>query len=215
MVAEILGLYASRLCSNLLYLRCLQYILSSSPELLATVPVRPQYILLTGTHHDLIREHLLPMCFFIVVLRLRIRDNSKDDRAANGPSVNTDYNYKVSDCSCCTHHYSFTRVAHVAKVPIQCFHQACAQMRAGAFKCKCKCKRRIKCKCKCKCAAVESNASANANAQQLNQMQMQMHLDQMQMNLDQIQIHLDRMKMEFYVCTDLPEAYSRRNQLTK
>ena len=46
--------------------------------------------------------------------------------------------------------------------------QACAQMRAGAFKCKCK--RRIKCKCKCKYAAVESNASANANAQQLNQM---------------------------------------------
>ncbi len=123
MVAEILVLYASRLCSNLLYLRCLQYILSSSPELLATVPVRPQYILLTGTHHDLIREHLLPMCFFIDVFRLRIRDNSKDDRAANGPSVNTDYNYKVSDCSCCTHHYSFTRVAHVAKVPIHCFNR--------------------------------------------------------------------------------------------
>ena len=56
-------------------------------------------------------------------------------------------------------------------------YQACAQMRAGAFKCKCK--RRIKCKCKCKCAAVESNASANTNAQQLNQMEI--HLDQMQM----------------------------------
>ncbi len=34
-------------------------------------------------------------------------------------------------------------------------YQACAQMRAGAFKCKCKCKRRIKCKCKCKCEASE------------------------------------------------------------
>ena len=75
--------------------------------------------------------------------------------------------------------------------------QACAQMRAGAFKCKCRCKRRIKCKFKCKCAAVESNASANANAQQLNQMQMQMHLDQMQMHLDQIQMHLDRMQCYF------------------
>ena len=70
-----------------------------------------------------------------------------------------------------------------------CIHHACAQMRAGAFKCKCK--RRIKCKCKCKCATVESNASANANAQQLNQMQMQMHLDQ-------IQMHLDQMQMVFY-----------------
>ena len=66
--------------------------------------------------------------------------------------------------------------------------QACAQMRAGAFKCKCK--RRIK--CKFKCAAVESNASANA--EQLNQMQM--HLDQM--HLDQIQMHLDQMQMLFY-----------------
>ena len=70
--------------------------------------------------------------------------------------------------------------------------QACAQMRAGAFKCKCK--RRIK--CKCKCTAVETNA--NANAQQLNQMQMQTHLDQMQMHLDQIQMHLDQMQMLFY-----------------
>ena len=52
-------------------------------------------------------------------------------------------------------------------------HQACAQMRAGAFKCKCK--RRIK----CKCSAFESNASANANAKQPNQMQM--HLYQMPM----------------------------------
>ena len=72
-------------------------------------------------------------------------------------------------------------------------YQACAQMRAGAFKCKCK--RRIKCKCKCKCAAVESNGSANANAQQLNQMQMQMHLDRMQMHLDHIQMHLDQMQL--------------------
>ena len=48
--------------------------------------------------------------------------------------------------------------------------QACAQMRAGAFKCKCK--RRIK----CKCTAAESNANAfgsnafrsNANAFRLN-----------------------------------------------
>ena len=60
------------------------------------------------------------------------------------------------------------------------FGVACAQMRAGAFKCKCK--KRIK----CKCAAVESNSSANA--QQLNQMQM--HLDQMQMHLNQIKMHL-------------------------
>ena len=67
--------------------------------------------------------------------------------------------------------------------------QACAHMRAGAFKCTWKCKRRIKCKCKCKCSASESNA--NAKAHQLNQMQMQIHLDQ-------TQIHLDQMQMLFY-----------------
>ena len=72
--------------------------------------------------------------------------------------------------------------------------QACAQMRAGAFKCKCKCKRRIK--CKCKCFASESNASANANAQQTNQMQMQMHLNQMQMHLNQM--HLYEIQMLFF-----------------
>ena len=71
-----------------------------------------------------------------------------------------------------------------------CGNQACAQMRAGAFKCKCK--RRIKCKCN----ASESNSSANA--QQLNQMQM--HLDQMQVHLDQIQMafRLDQIQMLFY-----------------
>ena len=42
------------------------------------------------------------------------------------------------------------------------WHQACAQMPAGAFK--------------CKCNLDESNASANANAQQLNQMQVQMQM---------------------------------------
>ena len=72
---------------------------------------------------------------------------------------------------------------------IMCVKQACAEMRAGVFKCKCK--RRIKCKCKCKCAAVESNASEIVNAQQFNQMQMQMHLDQ-------IKMHLDQMQMVFY-----------------
>ena len=75
-------------------------------------------------------------------------------------------------------------------------HQACAQMRPGAFKCKCK--RRIKCKCKCKCSASESNA--NANAQQLNQMQMQMHLNQMQMHLNQMRINLYQMQTVFYKC---------------
>ena len=79
-------------------------------------------------------------------------------------------------------------------------HQACAQMRPGAFKCKCKCKRRIKCKCKCKCSASESNANANANAQQLNQMQMQMHLNQMQMHLNPMRINLYQMQTVFYKC---------------
>ena len=78
--------------------------------------------------------------------------------------------------------------------------QACAQMRAGAFKCKCKCKRRIKCKCKCKCSASESNANASANAQQLNQMQMKMHLNQMQMHLNQMRINLYQMQTVFYKC---------------
>ena len=75
-------------------------------------------------------------------------------------------------------------------------NQACAQMRAAAFKCKCKCKCKRRIKCKCKCNVSESNASANT--QQFNQMQLQMHLDQMQMHLDQIQMHLDQMQMLFY-----------------
>ena len=82
--------------------------------------------------------------------------------------------------------------------PYSTAHQACAQMRAGAFKCKCKCKRRIK--CKCKCSASESNANASANAQQLNQMQMQMHLNQMQMHLNQMRMNLYQMQTVFYKC---------------
>ena len=67
----------------------------------------------------------------------------------------------------------------------RCVWQACAQMRAGAFKCKL-CERRIKCSL-CKCSASESNA----NAQQLNQMHL--HLNQMQM-------HLHQMQTVFYNC---------------
>ena len=55
-------------------------------------------------------------------------------------------------------HYDPIDLCIVTRSPC---HQACAQVRAGAFKCKCK--RRIK----CKCSASEPNASANA--QQPNQ----------------------------------------------
>ena len=94
----------------------------------------------------------------------------------------------------------YPRVAPWGSLKWRYCDQACAQMRAGAFKCKCKCKRRIKCKCKCKCSASESNANASANAQQLNQMQMQMHLNQMQMHLNQMRINLYQMQTVFYKC---------------
>ncbi len=69
--------------------------------------------------------------------------------------------------------HSFFRSLYLRLFSPRIIPQACAQMRAGAFKCKCKCKRRIKCKCKlCKCTTSESNASvlrfaaaeSNANA---------------------------------------------------
>ena len=80
-------------------------------------------------------------------------------------TLHTSYPLTYVSCSACigTLHTSCPLSIHLL---CMYWHQACAEMRAGAFKCKCKCNRRIRCKCKCKYTAFESNANAfrsNAN----------------------------------------------------